>query len=128
MAKCQRIRRKKRRICVGDMNERITINDRDWEPQDDAPTGKIVLSNPIEVWSMVATLIGTTTFDEVNDEQVATHDFFIRYMAGVTAEKWVTFRDRVYDILRVEELDGRRDFIRLRCNERGGASVAVNLT
>lgn len=128
MAKCQRIRRKKRRVCVGDLNERITINDRDFEPQGDAPTGEIVFTNPRVVWAMVATLIGTTTFDQVNGEQAASHDFFIRFTDGITAENWIFFRDNSYDILRVEALDGRREFMRLRCNERGSTSAAVNVS
>lgn len=125
MARCSRVRLKKRRYCSGDLTKRITIQDRDWSATNIGQTGEEVFSNGRKVWAGVTTLTGATVFDGVND-QVASHDFIIRFRTDINAEDWILWRSERYDILRSEDVDGLHEFMKLRCNLRGPADQAVN--
>ena len=125
MAKCERIRLKKRRYCSGDLTKRIELQDRDWVPRNTGQTGEEEFTTDGKVWAGVTTLIGTTVFDGVNDK-IASHDFIIRHRTGITAETWILWLSDRYDILRVEDVDGLHEFMRLRCNFRGPAVKEVN--
>ena len=124
MSVCQSIRKKKRKVCVGDMRDVITLNDRNiippifntvdfnenFEPQD--------IVNP-ESLALVETVTGRTYFDGANTETPITHLIYIPYNPLVTSETWITFDGRRIDILRVEDLDERHEFLKLTCNDQG---------
>ena len=124
MPKCEFIRKKKRRVCVGDMKDVITLNNRDITPplfntvDFDENFDPIDVGNP-ESFSLIETVTGKTFFDGVNTETPITHIIYIPYNENVTAETWITFEDRRIDILRVEDFDERHQFMKLTCNERG---------
>ena len=121
----KRIRVDHRRLCIGDLRERITLEDRDI-----AAPGTVdfdeKFTNPTVIPAAVKTLMGVEVFDESNTGTVATHDFFIRYQSGVTQEKWIKWRGDRYDILLPEEFEGRREWLRLRSTLRGPDTRAVN--
>lgn len=120
MPQCKRIQSQNRKVCIGDLRNKITLQVRTIAPPSNVDFTE-VFTSPVDVFAMVKTLIGTVVFDGVETDQAATHDFFIRYRADVTAETWILWDDVRYDILRVEDLDGRRTFLRLRSAESGDA-------
>ncbi len=121
MAVCKRIKAQNRKICAGDLRNRITLQGRFIiPPTEDDFTERF--TDTANVFAMVKTLIGTVVFDGVDTDVAATHDFFIRYRSDVTAETWIEWNDIRYNILRVEDFDGRRTFLRLRCTESGETS------
>lgn len=125
MAKCKRIRIVHRKYCAGDLRERITLQDRDIvEPFDINFTEEF--SNPNIVPAAVETLTGVTVFDGTNTERVATHDFIIRFRAGVTQENWILWQKERYDILVVEKIDGRNEWMKLRSTVRSDDTLEVN--
>lgn len=127
MPTCQSIRKKRRNVCIGDLEDRVTLENRaiqapefdtvDFEEEFTAP-------NP-PVWALLETVRGKTFFDGVSTEQDVTHWIYINFDATVTAETWVKLDDgRRLDILRVENLDERSDFMLLHCDDRGSAEAS----
>ena len=114
----------KRRWCAGDLNQFINLQQRDIQP------GVIDHGQAFTTsWTVRAAVQTLTTngalafFDGVNTSTTPTHLFVIRYVEGVTAEHWIEFDGRRFDILNVEPVDERREFIRIIANERGAADL-----
>lgn len=78
------------------------------------------LFNPIaDVWGRIKTVNGVTAFDSVNVEQIITHKITIYHDPAVTAETWIDYNALRYDIVRVENIDERDEFMVLFCTVRG---------
>ena len=125
MAACKNIRRKKRRVCIGDLDELITLQDRDIASPifGSVDFGEDFSADNV-VWAMIETVKGGTIFDGVEEADKLTHKFYIIFDASVTAETWIVFGSpsRRFDILDVENLDERNEFMLLSCADRGLAS------
>lgn len=122
MSECVSIRKKRRNVCIGDMEDEITLENRDIQaPNFDTVDfdEEFTAPNP-PVWALIETVRGKTFFDGVATEEDVTHWIYINFDATVTAETWVKLPDsRRLDILRVENLDERSDFMLLHCTDRG---------
>ena len=121
---CQSIRKKKRRVCVGDMRDPITLNNRNitaplFNTVDFDENFEPIDSSQPETLSLIETVDGKTYFDGVNTETPITHIIYIPFNDSVTSETWIEFEGRRIDILRVENFDERNQFLKLTCNERG---------
>lgn len=129
MARCRNISPRRRKLCSGDMTFAITIQTRTLKGSSFGVGGHTIdFTDDTPVRAAIQTLKpGTTIFDGSNDRP-ASHDFFINHIdfPGITAENWVLYDGRRFDILNVEPIDERKRFIRLRCNERGTDANAVN--
>ena len=129
MATCKKIKRLSERVCIGSLNKKINIHTRELKP----PTGTgvdydeefVVIEN---VWSMIETVAGKVFFDGTNTDQSITHNFYIRYIVGVTitAENWIEYNGNRFDIINVENLDEGNRFILMRTNQRGSDTLEVN--
>ncbi len=120
MVTCIKIRRRKRTVCIGDMQDEITIQDRDIIPPEFGKTDfDENFSNDLTVWSAIKTVTGKTFFDGVNTDTPITHEIYIFFDATVTAESWIIFEDRRIDILKVEDFEERHEFMLLTCIDRG---------
>ena len=122
MPRCQFIKRKIRKVCIGDLGSKITLENRNIE----APEFNIVDFDEVftesvpDVWAMIETVRGKTFFDGVNTEKDITHLIYIMFDSAVTAETWVKFSDgRRLDILDVENLDERSEYMLLHCQDLG---------
>jgi len=120
MPTCVKIRRKKRQPCIGDMNEIITLQGRTLTPPTSGvdATEEFTDSNP-DVWALIETVSGETMFDDTGTERDVTHMFVIRFITGISSETWILFNNERLDILSVEDLDGRQEFLKLRASNRG---------
>ncbi len=76
------------------------------------------------VKALFKTIAGKTFFDGVNQERLITHELRIEYVAGVTAQTWVLYAGRRFDILSVENCCENDEVLILTCNERGTATAA----
>jgi SPP1 family predicted phage head-tail adaptor len=127
MPVCKKIRTKKRQVCIGDLRDEIEIQNRQIVAPDLGDVDyEEAFSTTTIVFSAIETVSGQTIFDESNQERDVTHKIYIRYMAGVTAQTWIKFKDELYDILKVENLEERNEFLLLRCSKRGTATVFSN--
>lgn len=126
MAKCVKIKRKRRQLCIGDLDTEIVLQDR----KIIAPTTTVDFSENFTeaaiVWAKMDTGRGKTAFDDSEIETDITHEFSIRYLDGITAETWILFENRRFDIIDVEDMEERHEWLVLRCSERGPDSLAVN--
>ncbi len=124
---CKKIRGKKRQVCVGDLDTEIILQNRIITP----PTFGTVdftesFTDTATVWAMVITVDGKTYFDGVSTETNITHMVSIFFDSTVTAETWVQINTRRLDILRVEDLDERSEYMRLTCVERGEVAKSAS--
>jgi len=127
MAKCFKIYRKIKRVCIGSLNKTIIIHTRSIANK----LGQYIdftetFSDPVTVSAMVETVSGITVFDEVNQEHVVSHNFYIRYIANFTSEKWIEYDGRYFNILNVDKLNEDNRFLKLMCEERGVKTIAAN--
>lgn len=115
------VRRGRRKLCVGDLRQRVCLQKRtlteptfgDAEPGED-------FEGTSEVWALVKTTAGKVFFDGVNADVNVTHEVFIRYDPDVTATTWIELEDeRRLDIVNVENLEERAEYLRLLCVDRG---------
>lgn len=128
MPKCVRLKRKHRKVCVGDLDTEIILHDRAIQPIEGTGVtlGEEFTPNAT-VWAMLETLNGVTAFDSTNTEIVVTERFTIRFDPTVTAETWIELNGEYFDIIRVQDLERRNEWMHLLCNVRGSTSKPVNM-
>ena len=64
------------------------------------------------------TVAGKVFFDGVNVDVAVSHEILVRYDPSVTSETWILLKDgRRLDVVNVEDLEGRHEYLRLLCNE-----------
>lgn len=113
-------KRPRRIVCAGDLSSLVTLQNRDIvEPIFGETDFAEEFSGDSKVWAKVVTVAGKTFFDQVNADVALTHEITIRYDPTVTAETWVQAESRRFDIVSVEDLEERHEFMLLRCVERG---------
>lgn len=118
--RCQKIRRKKRQVCIGDLDKEVTLQNRDiTSPLFGTPDFDETFTDIDTVWAGINTKSGKMFFDGVGTETLVTHEILIRYDAAVTTETWVEFDGRRFDILEVQDLEDRHAFLILMCTDRG---------
>jgi len=120
VAKCVFLRRKHRKVCIGDLDNLIKLQNRSIE----APLFEEVdfdedFQDHAEVWAKIETAAGKVVFDGVDTDVNVTHLITIRYDAAVTSETWIEFEGRRIDIVAVEDLEERHEWMLLLCNHRG---------
>ncbi len=121
MPRCIRIQKKKRGICIGDMRDEILLQNRSIAPPVLAsdPDYTETFEDDDTTFSLIETVSGKTYFDGVDTETTITHHIYIRYDETVTAETWIEFNSKRIDILDVEDLDERQEYMKLVCHETG---------
>lgn len=124
---CKTKNLKTTKICIGDLNKKIKIYVRTLTALNNGVDFDEVLSNTKEVWAGLETTSGKEVFDGTNLKGMATHIWYIRALAGQTAEDWIEFNGEYYDILSVEDLREDNRFQKLMTNVRGTTSNPVNL-
>lgn len=114
--------RSHRKLCVGDLSERVVLQVRTLkEPPFGSPDFDEGFQGK-EAWASVKTLAGKTIFDGVSSRDLeVTHEVGIRYDPCVTSETWIRLGDRRLDVVRVEDLEERHEWLVLLCVERGRA-------
>ena len=127
MPKCISIKKPSREVCIGDMRDKVVLQVRTITPPSAGGTDFTeVFTADKTVWAMVKTKEGKEIFDGTNLKGVVTHYVYIRYIANTTFESWVKFNSKYYDIIDVQDLDERHEFLLLRCSERGTTSNLAN--
>lgn len=133
MAKCKKIVRTDKRVCVGSLNRKIELLTRSLAAPKLGVTGfeeEFTLFK--SVWSMIQTSRGSVIFDDSNIERELTHKIYIRYIEDLTAEIWVRLpsitegKDNLLDVLRIENLEEENRFLLLSCTIRGDDTKKAN--
>ncbi len=119
-----RIKSKKRVVCIGDLKDRITLQDRNIQPP---VFGSVDFDENFKTfgiaWALIKTVSGKTHFDGVSKETNITHEIHIVFDETVTDQTWIILeKGRRLDILEFENLDERSQFLKLICTDRGASS------
>ncbi len=129
MAECVVKQRKSTRICIGSLNQRIVIKTRQLTPNSDNDVDYDEIFTELKtVWAMVETVSGKTMFDKSNVERDVTHNFYIRYITGVTVEEWIQYKDQYFDLLGVENFGEEDSFYKITVAIRGDKDKPVNFS
>lgn len=100
--------------------ETITLQNRDIiPPVFGTPDFDESFSGDQNVTALICTERGKTLFDGVAIDTPITHKISIEYIVGVTAETWILFNGRRFDILDVENCCENDEILKLMCTERG---------
>ena len=121
MPRCVKIKRKKRQYCIGDMGSLVTLQNRAIQPPVFGdPDFDEKFTNADIVAAAIDTVSGKTFFDGISQDTNITHEIGIMFDPTVTSETWIELEDgRRLDILKVENLDERSQFLKLICTDRG---------
>jgi len=125
----QSTRKRDRRAQVGPMRDRIRISDREIIEPDfgSADFLEQFKARAIERWSTVRTTAGRTLFAGVGVDVAITHEIIIRYDEGVSSESWIILQDETrLDVVQVEDLDERNEWMVLLCTDRGDKSFEAS--
>ena len=124
----QIITKKNRRLCVGSMRDRIVISGRKiLEPEFGDTDFTEQFQDGVERWATVNTIKGKTVFAGIGVDVALSHEIYIRYDKCVTSESWIVLTDNTrLDVVMVEDLDERREFMRLLCQDRGDKDAAAS--
>lgn len=125
MPDCTFIKRKHRKICIGDLDNLIKLQSRDIVAPvfDDVDFDEDFQDNS-EVWAKIETHTGKTIFNGINTDFNITHDITIRFDSSVTTETWIEFDSRKFDIMMTEDLEERKEWLLLSCTVRGVGEAA----
>lgn len=126
MPQCIKLKKKKQQYCIGDMRDEIVIQNRAITAPQTGVDFSETFTNTITVLSAINTVSGKTYFDDVGTETNITHTIGLRFVEGVTAESWVLFDERRLDVLTVDNLDERGQWMRLQCVDRGESAKAAS--
>lgn len=121
-------RRKSKSPQVGDMRDRIVINERTiGAPGSDSAAFKQTLTPIASVWSSVNTISGNEVFNDVSGNEVKPSTLFIiRFRSDVTFANIITYKGNNYKILPVDNADKRNRFLYLFCALLGDDGLESN--
>jgi len=118
---------KNRKICIGNMNKRITIQTRSLTTNNIGSIETIeTFTDDIDVWAAIETTRGNQLWDGVEVSNPFTHNIYIRYRDDINFEKWIKYKDEEYDVVDVEDFEQANDFLLLRCIRKGSKTKEAN--
>jgi len=123
---CQKIRSVHRKVCTGDMRDEIILQNRAITPVISSVDFVEDFVTNTTVFALVKTVKGDMAFDGIDTEVDVSHHFYIRFLSGITAETWISFQSTRFNILDVENLDNRQEFLLLRATDRGDDAKAAS--
>lgn len=130
MAKCVRLQRTDTRICAGSLNRKIQIYARAITSPLDPTQATVDYGEDFvlvgNVWAMIKDIKGEIIFNNISIDDSPTHNFYTRFLDGITQENWVVFNNNRYNILRAESLDELNKFLWLQCVVRGSVANAAS--
>lgn len=129
MPKCQKMQRKKRSACVGDLRDEVILWDRDIKaPAFGSAQQTQTYSNNLTVWASISTVRGKEIFNGTQLVGVKTHNIIIRFDSGrdITEENVVEFKGNYYDVLEVQNLEERDEWLELGCGILGDKTQENN--
>lgn len=127
MGKCVTLQRQITKICAGSLNKLIDIYERNIQsplnPLFNQPDYDEQFTLLQQAWSMVVPKNGKIIFNQVSIDDTATHNFYIRFIAGITQENWIFYEGNRYDILNVTNVDENNRYLNLEAVIRGSENL-----
>ncbi len=126
---CNSIKKNTNKVCIADLDKRIKIQTSSIAPNNSpntlATTAFVTIA---DVWAMIKTTPNRQFIDGVNIENGLNTDFYIRYTSSINFEKqlWIEYKNNLYKITNIDNIDKDDLFIRLRCRETGNKTILAN--
>lgn len=120
--RCKQISIDRKIICAGDLKHKIKIQSRAIKTPVTGVDLTEEMTDEKTAWAGIKTGRGESIFDAQQVERDVTHYFFVRYISWITAEHWILYKTKRYDILDIENINEDNEFMRLRCNVRGATT------
>ena len=84
----------------------------------------------LTVYGMVRTRAGVQSFDGINVTDVTNVEFITPYSTSLGAiinkQLSILFQDKIFDVLRIENIDYANESIKFVCTERGDSIKRAN--
>ncbi len=119
----QVLKRPNRMPCLGDLRARAILHVRSMRVPDFESVDFDEDFAGIEVWASIKSTVGKVQFTDVGIDTAITHKFVIRYRDDVSAETYVEFERRRFNVVSVEDLEERHEFLSLNCREHGSKDL-----
>lgn len=116
------IKKKKHQICLGDLKDRIVIQDRNIKAPQNGPDFSEKFDRNRTRKALINTVSGKVFFDGVGKETPITHNIYFRFDKNITNENWILFKKERYKILQLTNLDERNKWFLAECTDRGDAA------
>lgn len=115
----QVMKRPRRKVSVGDLRDRVIVHLTSIAPARGGGTSK--LFTPIATLSMKVETLGQTAhgFNSVNIREQPTHRFTTRWRTDINAELFLEFNGNHHEILELENLEGRNEYLVMKCRVTG---------
>jgi head-tail adaptor len=132
MPRLVRTTRRRERVPVGDLSERIFVENRSLPTPVYGSAAEDMVFTPFEqnaqVWANVETVVGVTFFDSVAGlDRPVSHIVVMRWIEGVSAETWLRLDDGTrLDIVSVSTIDARHEFLRVQAAATGSNTQGVS--
>lgn len=123
MSDCEKVRIPHKKVCIGDLKYKISLQKRTLKKEKNGPDIKHEFVEFKKPWAAIKTLTGSNLFSGVNQDRRVSHVFYIRYFQGLTAESWIEFKSKRYDIVDIENLGENDEFYAIYANERGNSNL-----
>jgi SPP1 family predicted phage head-tail adaptor len=127
--KCATIKKVKSKICVSDFDKRIKIQTSQ-KVANNAPNtaGNITFTTIATLWAMIKTSPINEFINGVNVSNGTNIDFYIRYTNSIDFRQqlFIEYKDKLYSIQPIENIDEQDKIIRLRAQEKGDKNINAN--
>ena len=110
---CNKKRIKQVKICSADLRHRIELYTRSLTASNSGISRDYTYTLIKQVWSAIETVTGEITFKGIATLEATTHYFYIRYRADINSEIYIKFKDKYYNILKVENLSESDSYLKL---------------
>lgn len=126
MTECRHIRVTHRQLCAGDLDRLIVLKSRALRAPQTTVDFSELFTTEQTVWAALKTTKGRNTFYITNMGIAVGHVFYIRYFGALTSDWWIEYNGDNYDIVEVEDIDERHEWIAIYANVRGTSTEPVN--
>ena len=116
-----RINCKTKKICIGDLKYRITLQQRSIKSAIDVDFSENY-TDIASVWAHVEINNPKFIFNDINIDESVTHKFYIRYRSDIDINTWIFYDNIRYNIISIKPTDFDKKYLVLNCNIKGDSN------
>jgi len=126
---CKRFKSSTRKTCIKDRKKFVIRQARE-TPSTTGGNMRTSYTDLLTVYGMVRTRAGVQSFDGINVADVTNVEFITPYSTSLGAiidkQLSILFQDKIFDVLRIENIDYADESIKFVCTERGDSTKRAN--
>lgn len=127
MPECLYIKPKVKKYCLGSLSSKIQLIRRVIDVDNSSSVDYGITKTTIStVWASIETIKSIARFSDINIEDLPTHKFTIKYLAGMDKDVTVSYNSKYFRVLTIENVDEENQWLVLHCTERGTTTKQAN--